>query len=95
MIEVKRHSGGISVKGHAGYAPHGQDIVCAAVSTLVQAFCASVEELTADEIRADYSPGNANIQYGNLSDGAKLLEDSLFVGLKLIADNYPAFVRVL
>lgn len=95
MITVKRNSNSISIQGHAVYAPHGQDIVCAAVSTLVQAFCLSVKELTADEIKADFSPGNAVIQYGNLSDGAKLLEDSLFVGLKMIADNYPAFVRVL
>lgn len=26
----------VTVKGHAGYAPHGQDIVCAAVSALAQ-----------------------------------------------------------
>ena len=95
MIVVNRHDGGISIKGHAGYAPHGQDIICAAVSTLVQAFCASVQELTTDEIEANFGPGKADIRYGNLSEAAKLLEDSLFVGLKLIADNYPDYVRVL
>lgn len=95
MIEVNRSGSGLTIQGHAGFAPHGQDIVCAAVSALVQTFCASVEELTADPIKADFSPGEAVIQYGNLSDSAKLLEDSLFVGLKMIADNYPDHVRVL
>lgn len=95
MIEVKRSGSGLTITGHAGYAPHGQDIVCAAVSTLVQTFFESVQALTADEITVDFGPGKAVIQYGNLSDAAKLLEDSLFVGLNLIADNYPDNVRVL
>ena len=95
MIEIQRNNNGISIKGHAGYAPHGQDIVCAAVSALVQAFYVSVQQLTADQVKADFSPGKAVIEYGNLSDVAKLLEDSLFVGLNLISDNYPDHVRVL
>jgi uncharacterized protein YsxB (DUF464 family) len=95
MIEVKRSGSGLTIRGHAGFAPHGQDIVCSAVSALVQTFCEAVQELTADQINADLSPGSAVIQYGNLSDAAKLLEDSLFVGLNLIADNYPDYIRVL
>jgi uncharacterized protein YsxB (DUF464 family) len=95
MIEVKRIESGLTITGHAGFAPHGEDIVCSAVSALAQVFFASVDELTADEIKADLSPGKAVIQYGNLSDSAKLLEDSFFLGLKMISDNYPDHVRVL
>ncbi len=42
MIKVQFHIGkdgkirGFQVKGHAGYADHGRDIVCAAVSALAQ-----------------------------------------------------------
>ena len=97
MIEIKRNENSISIKGHAGYAPHGQDIVCAAVSTLVQTFLASVEELTADEIAATYTPQGQiqSIQYEHLSERAQVLEDALFVGLHLIADSYPANVRIV
>lgn len=39
-IQVQRDEAGnvqhLSVKGHAGYAEHGEDIVCAAVSAIVQ-----------------------------------------------------------
>ena len=94
MIVVTRYDGGVSIKGHAGYAPHGQDVVCAGVSTLLQAFCLSVDKLTPDEIKADFKPGNAVIEYGNLSDGAKLLVDSFFVGINMIADEFPDYVRV-
>lgn len=95
MIVVRRSEQGFTVDGHARYAPHGQDIVCAAVSTLLTAFYLSVKELTHDEIKADFKPGHATIEYRNLSDKGKLLVDSFFVGVKMIADNYPAFVRVL
>lgn len=44
MILISHEKGCITINGHAGYAPNGQDIVCAAVSALVQTFIASVEE---------------------------------------------------
>ena len=79
MIEVKRHSGSISIQGHAGYAPHGQDIVCAAVSTLVQNLVFSITELTEDKIQYDMQPGAVEIRYGTLSAEAQLLVRSFFI----------------
>ena len=38
MIKITITDNQISVIGHAEYAPHGQDIVCAAVSNLLQTF---------------------------------------------------------
>ncbi len=35
----------LTVEGHAGYAPKGQDIVCAAVSMLVQALAGGLARL--------------------------------------------------
>lgn len=95
MIVVKRSPGCISIKGHAGYAPHGQDIVCAAVSTLTQVFLASVEELTEDNLKCELRAGNTLIQYRNLTANAQLLLDSFFVGLKMIADSYPENVQLV
>jgi uncharacterized protein YsxB (DUF464 family) len=94
MITITHESGCIKLIGHAGYAPHGQDVVCAAVSTLLQAFCLSIYKLTQDEVKTDLKPGNAVIEYGNLSESGKLLVDSFFVGAKMIADEFPDYVRV-
>ena len=94
MIVVTNSGGCIKIKGHAGYAPLGQDIVCAAVSALTETFLASVENLTKDNLICEISAGNAVIQYGNLSDVGKTLLDSFFVGLQMIADNYPAYVQI-
>ena len=57
MITVRAGPGCIEVTGHANYAPPGFDIVCAAVSTLVDTLVASVEDLPDDGIKEDLQPG--------------------------------------
>lgn len=95
MIAITHKSGCITLEGHAGYAPHGQDIVCAAVSTLLQAFVASVEKLTTDKIKVDMAAGKAAVQYGNLSAQGQVLLDSFFIGVKMVADEFPDYVRIV
>ena len=51
MIEVSVRKNGISISGHAAYAPQGQDIICAGVSALTQTPIGSVESLTEDKIK--------------------------------------------
>lgn len=94
MINVIRKNNGITVKGHAGYDEPGKDIVCAGVSTLVQTLIQSIEELTSDKIQYSMSPGTVDIRFGNLSERAQALTDSFFVGIRLIADEYPENVQL-
>ena len=95
MIEVKRSGNSIAIHGHAGYAPHGQDVVCAGVSTLVQNLVVSILEITTDEIQYDMQPGSVVIKYGDLSANAQLLVDSFFIGIRLIASEYPNYVQIV
>ncbi len=94
MIEINRHNGGITISGHAGYAENGKDIVCAGVSALAQTLIQSIEELTTDTIQYDMSPGTVDIKFRDLSEDAQLLIDSFFVGVLMIADEYPDNVKV-
>lgn len=95
MIEVSVRKDGIKVFGHANYATEGQDIVCAGATALVQTLIKSIEDLTEDEIEYDISPGRADIKYGNLSEKSKTLIDSFFVGICMIADEFPENVRIV
>lgn len=95
MIEVKRTDGSIKVSGHADYAPHGQDIVCAAISTLVQNMVISILELTTDKIQYDMQPGSVEIRYGTLSAEAQLLVKSFFIGVREISNQYPSNVQIV
>lgn len=94
MIEITRRSDGITISGHAHFAPHGQDIVCAAVSTLAQNLIASIETLTVDAIEYSMQSGKIDIKHGNLSEAAQLLVDSFFCGCQLVANSYPANVKL-
>lgn len=94
MIEVSVRKDGITVSGHAGYAETGKDIVCAGVTALTQTLIKSMNDLTEDKIEYEMSPGRADIKYRDLSKEGKLLVDSFFIGICLIASEFPDYVRI-
>lgn len=93
MIEVDVRKDGITISGHAGYAEAGKDIVCAGVTALVQGLIRSMESLTSDQIQYDITPGRADIHFKDLSEAGKLLVDSFFLGICLIADDFPEYIK--
>ena len=94
MIVVTRKQNGITIKGHAGYAEPGKDIVCAAVSILTQTLIKSFEDITAAKIKYSISPGTADIKYRDLTGSAHTLLNSFFIGIKMLADEYPEYVQL-
>ena len=65
MIQIRMDVEGmrLEIEGHAGYAPIGQDIVCAAVSTLTYTLAQNLAlMLCADEYTADLENGHAYIE---------------------------------
>nr|WP_044985252.1 ribosomal-processing cysteine protease Prp [uncultured Schaedlerella sp.] len=82
------------ISGHAGYAPAGYDIVCAGVTALTQGLVRSMEGLADDRIETDIESGMTSIQYGDLSEKGKLLIDSFFIGICMIAEEFPDYVRI-
>ena len=94
MIVVRVREDGITVSGHANYEEYGKDIVCAGVTTLTQTLIKSLKDLTEDKIEYEMSLGRADIKYRDLSKEGKLLVDSFFIGVCLIADEFPDHVRI-
>ena len=95
MIEVSVSEDNITVSGHAGYAPIGQDIVCAGVSSLTQTLIKSMKDLTTDIIKCSISPGRVDIEHRDLSEKSRTLVDSFFIGIIMIASEYPDYVRIV
>ena len=94
MIVVEVDQCGITVDGHAGYAEAGKDIVCAAVSALVQTLILSLDNLTDDRVARAIHDGHVRLEYKNLSERGQLLVDSFFAGICGIAQAYPAYLRI-
>ena len=95
MIEVSVRKDEVKVSGHANYAVSGSDIVCAGVTALVQTLIKSIEDLTEDKIEYEISPGRADVKYRNLSKKSRTLVDSFFIGVSMIADEFPDYVRIM
>jgi uncharacterized protein YsxB (DUF464 family) len=65
----------IDIKGHAGYAKRGQDIVCASVSTLVYFFVNCVMKIDETSIKhLQLKDGDVEISLNNIKKIIPLLE---------------------
>lgn len=85
----------LSVRGHAGFATAGHDIVCAAASALVlsaahglRRYCAVKPKVsdTATEFHLELADG------GNAQAQAVL--ETTITGLKAIASTYQGYIRI-
>ena len=90
----------LTVKGHAGYAPAGQDIVCAGASILMQALvwmtagseevdCAASDGPEGPRISVTASPSRKREDSERLAGGFELAK----AGLALLAERYPDHLR--
>jgi uncharacterized protein YsxB (DUF464 family) len=93
MIVITQDENSITIEGHAGFAPIGQDIVCAGISALLNTLLLSLDKLVDDDTKHAVSAGYSLIEYKNLSERAQVLVDSFFIGVNAIADTYPNHVR--
>ncbi len=88
---------GFDVKGHAGFARAGNDIVCAAISMLVTNTINSIETFTdlAIEYEADEKNGHISFRIIEHTDqNSQLLIDSLILGLSQLEQNYQKNVTI-
>lgn len=89
--DVNNNYKGFESIGHASFAEHGQDIVCAAVSALVINTFNSIEEFTQDDFQVDQheNAGWLKVKFNNtLCNSSILLLDSLKLGLMGIEEEY-------
>lgn len=95
MIEVRVSKWGgvcsLVVEGHAGAAPKGRDIVCAAASALVYALDGTLRAFGA-VVEGGLSPGRAVISCGD-NDRVRTAFLVAAVGFAQLQASYPQFVR--
>ena len=92
----------LTVKGHAEYAEHGKDIVCASASILAYTTAQFVME--AEHSGDLESPAEIRLESGDTiiscepSNGVWLAIQNVFlfakIGYALLAHNYPQYVRL-
>lgn len=91
----------LSVSGHAGSAPKGQDLVCAAATTLVytaaQMLRDAEEDGLAEDVRFCADDGKADLVAKAKPGAGKELAgrmEAVCIGFRMLEKNYPKFIRV-
>ena len=82
---------GFTCTGHAGYAPEGSDIVCAAVSVLIMNTINAMETIVRErmEVIVNHEDGVIDVTFVDpISEKSALLMDTMILGLESIAQQY-------
>lgn len=97
--DLEGNPSGLTVKGHAGYAPKGEDIVCSAVSALAQTAVLSLREQLGQDPVVIVEEGNLEcflpsaLEAGD-AEKARIILQTVETGLNAIACDYRDFIQV-
>lgn len=95
MITVKVRDNSIVVRGHAGMAPVGQDIVCAAVSALTLTLINGLRAVAGMDISVDSHDGFASIRWEQATEIGKSLIDTWYLGICDIVQDYKGYIQIV
>ena len=102
MIRVSydRRAHRVTVMGHAGYAERGADILCAAASILLHTVASAVGRLSerglAEDISVNLRAGAGEVVCVPVAEFdcvVTAVMDSIVLGFRLLAADYPEYVR--
>ena len=87
---------GFECKGHAGYAPEGSDIICAAVSVLTTTCANALESVAGKQAQAEVSDGYMRVMLSekDVSSETQIIFQTIFRGLSDLAEEYPKYLRL-
>lgn len=88
---------GFQASGHAGQAPRGEDIVCAAVSAavgLAECEMTDVRKLPA-EVVVDEKNTKVSIWFHEPEEAAQPVFEALCLYLTRLAGEYPRFLKIM
>ncbi|MDR3264487.1 MAG: ribosomal-processing cysteine protease Prp [Synergistaceae bacterium] len=90
---------GLESRGHSGHAQRGEDVVCAAVSALVQALLLGLRDVArmedALECEVDADVPLIRVEWpGERASEVDLLTRTVALSLREIASGYPGYVSI-
>lgn len=91
MITIHVTDNSLSVTGHAERpvgVPPGNNIVCAAVSSVTLTLVEGLREVAGLNIEAVTDPGNVQIRWGRMNDIGQALIDTWLLGIFGIQGSY-------
>jgi uncharacterized protein YsxB (DUF464 family) len=87
----------ISARGHAGFADYGNDVVCAAVSAILQAARLGIEAYLGSEVEAGQRSGRLELAWpepARANESVRAIVTTAELAIEEIARQYPNHVRL-
>lgn len=86
----------VSVSGHAGYAPKGEDIVCASVTSALQTVLNGITEVlkVPAQVQVEENKITCTLPEDSDSQAARAFLNALFLQLNLLAEDYPKTITL-
>lgn len=84
----------VDVRGHAGQAPKGEDVVCAGVSTLTVTLAEALSRVYAPGFKAVLDDGAARIECRE-NKLTRPIVQTIFTGFDMLAASYPDAVEII
>lgn len=94
--EVRRQAGRIReirVQGHAGSGPYGQDLICAAVSAIVQTALLGLQQIDGAAPPEVLEEGDV-LWRGDTGDAGQVILETCVIGLQDIARDHPKTIFI-
>lgn len=93
---------GYIADGHSGYAEHGEDIVCAAISVLTQTALLSLNKvckIRKQDIEFEMKEGYLEVMLKgvlgpSVREKADTVLETMLLGLESIVEEYPEFITL-
>ncbi len=87
---------GFRIRGHAGFAEYGQDIVCAGASAIAQAAVLGLKDTLGSSVSFQREPGFLEVHISQESCGtaSQAILRALELGLLSISREYSGYVDV-
>ena len=100
VIKQKQNIKSIESTGHSGYAEHGGDIVCAAVSVLMETLANGLTEVVKAEVKVvvDEEIPHLMVELTEQDEqkfkNAQMLMKAILLGIKGVAQEYGKYIKI-
>jgi uncharacterized protein len=103
MLDVRIREDGLQrptsffAQGHVGWAEAGTDVVCAAVSVLLQSAWLGLKEYAQVAVKSSRSPGRLELRWpvdSREREDVRAIVATATLSLNCIAEQYPNHVRI-
>lgn len=102
-VAVRKHKGhivSVECHGHCGYAAEGEDIVCAALSSVIQTAILGLFRVVG--VQADYhtngDTGELSMKLGEMSDANRhdcdVILDTMLLGIADLYEGFSGFINL-